>query len=216
MMPFMLWFPTERFRHMRDADGGNAFFGTTAELFLLALVVASGGIYLAGPAILAVLAPDVAFDRAVLGLVLLSMVAIGMTHPLNVGLLKPGHTHENMYAIAAGIAVLAVAILPLTAILGPAGAALARLVGSLAFLAAIVVLSQRCHRVGFAFGRMALVVFAGAGLAVSIDLALPDPSFAAAIARAGLFGIVAAAAVAVALALSPRAAPLRAMLRPRP
>ena len=196
LMPFMLWFPTERFRHMRDADGGEAFFTTTAELFLLVLVIACGATFLAGPIVVATFAPEVTYAPGTLALVLLSMLAIGMTHPLNIGLLRPGQTHKNVYAIACGLTVLALLLLPLTALLGPLGAAAARAVGSVAFLVGIAWLSQRVDPVGFALLRMAAVVVAGMLAVAALQLALPGVGLPNVVLRTALFVALSAAIAA--------------------
>lgn len=212
LMPFMLWFPTERFRHLRDADGGERFFRATAEIFLLALVFVCGGVYLAGPIVVALLAPEVAFDPWVLGLILVATAVIGMTHPLNVGLLQPGETHKNVYTILVGLAVLALTIVPATAAFGASGAAAARLAGSIGFLLAVIVLSERSYRIGFNLARMALIAAAGILLVVSIDVAVPGATLLAAAIRCVLFTLVVTVAAAVVLAAAPQAAPLRARI----
>ncbi len=153
-MPFMLWFPVERFAHLNDPDGGSAFFDQAAHLLLALMLTVAGMVGLAGHELVDLFAPGLAYDPWTLVLLIMAIVTVGMTYPFNVGLLKPGHTHRNLYPVGAG-ALAAIAIgAVLIPWLGLQGAALAKLGGAIVALGTLMVLSQRIHRVAFRHGRM--------------------------------------------------------------
>lgn len=207
--PFMLWFPVERFRHLGDADGGSLFFRTAAILLLGALLAVAGGVWLAGPFLTGLMAPGVRFDPAVSGWILAATVAVGMGYPMNVGLLKPGLTHRNVYPslLAAPIAIgLAFLMAPAW---GMEGAAIARTVGAVAALVLLTALSQRAHRVDFAHARMIGLVGAAVLLVAVLDRGLPGDGLVASGLRAGLFVVCTTLATIGALDPGTRAGLLR-------
>lgn len=167
--PFMIWFPMERFRHFNDSDGGDRFFGTVAFLMLTALLLAAGIVWFSAPLLLGWFAPEIPYAPGVLLLLLAGVVAVGMSYPLNVGLLKPGFTHLNLIASAAGLTgalVLSVLLVPALGMIGGAGAKAA---ATLVFTAVLCGLSQRVHRVNFRFARLALLSAAAMALGVIIE-----------------------------------------------
>lgn len=203
--PFMLWFPVERFRHLQDPDGGSAFFSAAAILLLGMLLAISGSVWLIGPLLLELFAPGVGFDPVVSAYVLAATVAVGMSYPMNVGLLKPGLTHRNVYPslLAAFLSiVLAIVLVPS---LGAPGAGVAKVVGALAILTLLTVLSQQVHPVDFAYGRMTGLIAASAILAFTIDHAFQGSGPAARSVATGLFPMAVMAATLVALDASTRA-----------
>jgi O-antigen/teichoic acid export membrane protein len=168
IMPFSLWFAAERLRHMNAPGGGGAFFDRTALVLATACSAFAGATFVAGSFIVPILAPDAPFDPVVLGVVLLSTVAMGMTYALNIGLLKPGFTHLNVYPVMAGLAVVLLSGALLAPSLGPAGAAAARMLGTVIFLLVVAAWSQTIHPVPFRFGPIALIVAGSAFLALAI------------------------------------------------
>ena len=167
--PFMIWFPMERFRHFNDSDRGDRFFGTVAFLMLTALLLAAGIVWFSAPLLLGWFAPGNPYAPEVLLLLLVGVVAVGMSYPLNVGLLKPGYTHLNLIASAAGL----VSALVLSALLVPAfgatGGAGAKAIATLVFTTVLCGLSQRVHRVNFSFVRLALLSAAAVAHGVAIE-----------------------------------------------
>lgn len=197
--PFMLWFPVERFRHLRDADGGNLFFRTAAVLLLGMLLATAGAVWLAGPLLTLLMAPGVLFDPVVSGWILAATVAVGMGYPMNVGLLKPGLTHRNVFPslLAAPISIgLAFALVPGW---GMEGAAIAKTSGAVAALVILTTLSQQAHRVDFAYGRMIGLVGAATVLILIIDRTVPGAGPVAGCLRAGLYFVSIMFATAAAL-----------------
>ncbi len=185
--PFMLWFPVERFRHLQDADGGSAFFSAAAVLLLGMLLAVSGSVWLMGPLLMQLFAPGVGFDPVVSAYVLAATVAVGMGYPMNVGLLKPGLTHRNVYPslLAALLSMaLAVALVPS---LGPTGAGVAKAVGAVAVLAMLTILSQRVHRVVFAYGRMMALAAMSVALLAVMDRVLQGSDMTARGVAAAVF-----------------------------
>jgi O-antigen/teichoic acid export membrane protein len=202
VVPFSLWFAPERLRRMDAPDGGAAFFDRTALTLTAICCLFGGATYLAGRYLVALLAPESPFDGTTLAAILIAASATGLTYALNIGLLKPGHTHLNVYSILAGLSIA----IPLSALLigpmGPHGAALARLAGTLAFLVAVAWMSQRIHRIAFSYPIMVLMALATMGASGLIAQTLPGGTLPEVILRlavfTGVFGVIVGASRLVA------------------
>lgn len=198
VMPFSLWFAAERLRHVHDPDGGARFFDRVALGLTAACAAAAGSAQLAGPALVGMLAPGVAFDAASLAALLVASSLIGLTYALNIGMLKPGHTHLNVAPVALGLVVALLAAPVLTWVAGPEGAAAGRLLGTLAFLVVLARMSQRIHPVAFSHRAMASIALATALLVAAVAAALPGDTLAAAALRVTAFlGLWSAAGLAL-------------------
>ncbi len=195
--PFMLWFPVERFRHLNDPDGGVDFFNAAAYVLLALMLGVAGGVALFGRELVALFAPSLPYDAWTLLVLLMAIVLTGMSYPLNVGLLKPGHTHRNLYPVGIGALAMIAGGATLIPLLGTNGAALAKLIGAGVTLATLIVLSQRVHPVAFGFGRMLVL---GLGVAVLMLLLGPGPGSGWPLAlRVGIFFVGMLATVAATL-----------------
>lgn len=155
VQPFALWWPTARFEHQRDADGGNRFFAETASLTLAVLLLSGGMLWLLAPAVLPWFAPGVALRSDVLLLLVLALVLRAIATPLNVGGLTPGHTHWNAIGVLAGSVVNLVLCFLLIPPYGILGAAWATIIGYLAYAFGLGIISQRIRHVPFAYSKMA-------------------------------------------------------------
>lgn len=185
--PFMLWFPVERFRHLNDPDGGGDFFNAAAYVLLALMLGVAGGVALFGRELVSLFAPTLPYDAGTLIVLLMAIVITGMSYPLNVGLLKPGHTHRNLYPVGIGAVAMIVVGAVLIPELGPNGAALAKLIGAGVTLATLIILSQRAHPVAFSFGRMLVL---GLGAAALMLLLGPGPGSGWPLAlRVGIFSV---------------------------
>lgn len=167
--PFGLWWPTERFRWLESEDGGRQFFRAVSVGMLVVLLLAAGVLWLASDWVVSWFAPGVSSNRRVALLLIFSMVARGMAYPLNVGALKEGKTHWNMYAaLAAAVinAALCFLLIPRAGIVGAAGATIATHICYTAFL---TVLSQRLHPVPLPYGAMAGLIIISAILIIAVS-----------------------------------------------
>jgi O-antigen/teichoic acid export membrane protein len=154
VIPFGLWFPPERFRHMDDADGGHRFFIRTGLGLTAICGFLSGGIWLARDPVLSLIAPGVVAAPVIMACCLAAVICLALSQALNVGLLLPGHTSKNAICSAVGLAVTVVASVGLVPVAGAAGAALGRLLGGLVLLTMTAMWSHRVLAVHFAFTRL--------------------------------------------------------------
>ena len=198
VMPFSLWFAAERLRRMQDRDGGSAFFDRTALGLTAACCAASGSAFLVSPSLVALLAPGAAFDALSLAALLTASSLIGLTYALNIGLLKPGKTHLNVYPVAVGLLVTLAAGPVLARAMGPDGAAIGRLLGTLVFLVVLARLSQRIHPVAFRHARMIGLAAATAIASAAVAAAVPGDTTGGACVRLFLFLCLVALAAGVA------------------
>jgi O-antigen/teichoic acid export membrane protein len=145
--PFGLWWPTERFRRLESGDGGRRFFRTVTVGMLAVLMMTAGILWLASDWIVSWFAPGVLPNRLVALLLLVSMIARGMAYPLNVGALKEGKTHWNIYGALSGAVVNGILCFLLIPSFGIVGAACAALLSHICYTAFLTVISQRIHPV---------------------------------------------------------------------
>lgn len=168
--PVNLWWPTARFQHMKDSDGGQAFFRGAATKIggvyaLVALLLICGS-----PFVLPILGPGVAADPGIAALMVVAAFLQAFQVVLNVGLLSAGHTAKTFY-IAASVAVLHTAgCLALIPAFGVYGAALMGVISAAAFALAVNWASQRVARVRHDFrvigAEFFLVAFAALFMAI--------------------------------------------------
>jgi O-antigen/teichoic acid export membrane protein len=174
--PLALWWPTVRFNHLNDADGGDAFFGATAVMVLQIYLVVAGTLWFAAPMLVSWFAAGISFQPAVVAGYLIAMVCSGMSNPLNIGLLQQGRTHLNIYGVFGGAGLQLVLNVILVPRYGAAGAAGAAAAGALASMLVLTALSQRVHPVRFPFARLAGLVLlysaVGAGVSVAVPAAM--------------------------------------------
>ena len=160
--PFALWWPSERFRQRKKADGGRKFFPRIAMNFLVVLLASSGSLWLITGWLLPFFAPGIAFNSTVILLLLFGGILAAMAYPLNVGLLDEGQTHKNIYAVLLAAIINIILALILIPKFHLIGAAWANLLGYGVYMIAFSQFSQRVFPVAFAYGRM----FALTGLAL--------------------------------------------------
>ncbi len=156
-MPLMMWFPAERFRHLNDPDGGERFFRVTAFLILALLLTVSGVVFLYGSKLTTIIGRGAKYSPVVLAMLLTGVIATGMAHPLNIGLLKPGRSHLTIVPVmVAGVAGFAASriVVPWG---GLAAAAAVKAATLIVAMAVTLWLSQKHHPVRFHPGRLALL-----------------------------------------------------------
>ena len=163
VIPFGLWFPSERFRHLEDQDGGRRFFARTSAVLAVICAYLSGGVWLSRDLLLSLIAPGATASPAILACCLAGVVCLALSQALNVGLLMPGHTGKNAVCSAYAITATVIAAAGLVPFLGPLGAGLSRLAGGLVSMIVTAVLSNRVCPVPFPYRAM-LGYFGGAVL----------------------------------------------------
>jgi O-antigen/teichoic acid export membrane protein len=97
LTPFALWWPSERFRRMKAPAEAPRYFRRTAMAMQLALLIASGALYLGAGRLLGLFAPQLAFDARVMLPLVLATVLSGIAYALTPGLLEAGKTHVTIY-----------------------------------------------------------------------------------------------------------------------
>lgn len=175
VVPFGLWFPTERFKRLNDIDQGRLFFRRSAAALSVICAYVSGIVWLGRDILLPLIAPGVVASPLVLGCCLGSVTCLALSHAVNVGMLMPGHTGKNVTctAMAAAAAVAAAAIL--TPPFGPDGAAISRLLAGLVLVGVTALSSHRVFPITFPFVGMLMYFAASVIAAVVIDGATSTP-----------------------------------------
>lgn len=154
VIPFGLWFPPERFKHIGDPDQGHAFFKNTAIVVALVCAYLSGCVWLARDIVLPLIAPGIIASPLVLACCLGGVTCLAMSHAFNVGLLQPGHTSKNAYCTLYAVAATVLAAFALVPLFGMAGAAISRLTGGIVLVAVTAMYSYRVTPIAFPFGRI--------------------------------------------------------------
>lgn len=164
--PINLWWPTARFRHARDADGGAAFFASATIILLWYYLTVAVVAWALAPHFVEFYAQGVSgYDATTMGLLLCAAVATGMSTPINVGTLNEGKTHW----ITGTVGVGAIVGVGLAGLLVPPYGYIGAGIGSLAAQCAALLfaywISQRIQPVAIRFGKLILLVL-GFGFAV--------------------------------------------------
>jgi O-antigen/teichoic acid export membrane protein len=149
VVPFSLWFPPERFKHLDDSDGGRGFFVRVAITLAVICAFSCGNVWLARDVVMSLIAPGMAVSPLVLAFCLGAVICLAFSQALNVGLLTPGHTGKNAICSASAIGATVFAAIILVPRFGLYGAALSRLVGGLFFLIVTAAWSERVLAIGF-------------------------------------------------------------------
>jgi O-antigen/teichoic acid export membrane protein len=159
-LPIQLWWPVARFTHLKDADGGAAFFARASLLGVTFFSVVLLGVAAIGPVIFRWFAPGESMDIWLFLLMLCGQYLQVSAVFFNVGLLNQGTTYLN----AVVWAVTAVAQLTLQTILVPRygvlGAAVGQACGALCALGLQYTLSQRRRFVRYPLGSLAAIIVA--------------------------------------------------------
>jgi O-antigen/teichoic acid export membrane protein len=172
VIPFGLWYPTERFRRLGVTGEGHRFFISTAAVLAVVCMYCSGLVWLARDLLLAWIAPGAAASPLILGCCLAAVISLALSQALNVGLLLPGHTFKNAICSLCAVVGTALAASVLVRLAGVDGAAISRLFGAVVMTGVTAVLSQRVCRVAFPFIAMLIYFAASAGALVAINLLL--------------------------------------------
>lgn len=188
--PFNLWWATERFKRLADDDGGKAFFANTALLVLVLYLVAGGILWIVSPTVVAFFAPDVPYRGDVIIVLIMSVIAMSMAGPLNIGLLNEGKTHLNIIAASVGALLHVSLCVALIRPFGAMGGAIATLLSYGAYSGFLNYLSQRVYPVPFPYSAMLKVVIVAAlGLCATAVVDVENEYLAAA-AKGGVFAMV--------------------------
>ena len=197
VIPFGLWFPPERFKHIEDTDRGQAFFIRTTIVLTEISMLLAGYLWLARNATLSLIAPGVVASPAVLGLCLGAVICLALSQVLNVGLLTPGHTAKNAICTGLAAAVTIGGALVLVPIFGTEGAAGSRLAGGLVLVVATAAYSNRVLPIDFPFLMLLLYLAASLAALIVLDhLASGGGELAIGFVEAGWIGLWLSAAAA--------------------
>lgn len=177
VIPFGLWFPPERFKHVNDPDGGHAFFKRTAGVVALICIYLSGCVWLARDVVMPLIAPGIVASPLVLACCLGGVTCLALSHAFNVGLLQPGHTGKNAYCTIYAVGATFLAACILVPLFGTMGAAISRLTGGIVLVTVTALFSYRVTPIAFPFARIVGCFAAGIAAAWLIDQAVPVKGF---------------------------------------
>lgn len=154
LTPIALWWPTARFEHVCDSDGGQAFFSDMAEKLAILYGMAGACLWIISPVLVRFFAPQMTYSPFVLAGLCIAVVFRGMEPPLNIGLLKEGKTHWSMVMV--GVGAMAQICLCLYAVpkWGAVGAAFATAVSSVISTGLVHLMSQRIHPVDLKYSKI--------------------------------------------------------------
>jgi O-antigen/teichoic acid export membrane protein len=160
--PFNLWWPTARFLHLGDPDGGAAFFSRATLQMLFAFTFIGSSLWLLAPTVLTWLAPGVIYSPAIGGALIVAALAVAMSSPLNIGLLKEGNTKWIPIILLISVAVQMGLALVFVRHWDGLGVACATAVSATLSLILQRLLSQRFHPVNLPYFKMfAVLAFLG-------------------------------------------------------
>ncbi|OHD76103.1 MAG: hypothetical protein A2V99_03560 [Spirochaetes bacterium RBG_16_67_19] len=185
--PFGIWWPTERFRELEARDGGRSFFRIVSAGLLALLLAAGGGLWILSERVILWFAPGVPFNRSVILLLLIATAARGMSYPLNIGALKAGKTHWNIYSVLAAAVINLLLSFMLIPSHGLIGAACATMLSYFCYTVFLALISQRLHPVPFPYLTMLVLIVISLLLLIAIQRFLTGlPVFPKAIAYSTL------------------------------
>lgn len=163
--PLNMWFPSARFKHVKDVDGGAMFFRRCALIVFLVLVFVSGLLWLAAPLLVQLLNPTQEPDSHAVAFLLIGSSATALAGIMNVGILAGGKTKFTLYATLITGGVQIALLFALTPHWGIDAAAFSTCIAGCVGLVLQNYLSQRLHRVPYAYGKMlAVALFAAVGI----------------------------------------------------
>ncbi len=177
VIPFGLWFPPERFKHMTDPDQGHTFFKKTAIAVALVCAYLSGCVWLARDIVLPLIAPGIVASPLVLACCLGGVTCLALSHAFNIGLLQPGHTRKNAWCTLYAVAATVLAAGVMVPIFGMPGAAVSRLAGGVVLVAVTAIYSYRVTPIAFPFSRIAACFAVAIAAAWVIDRTMPGRDF---------------------------------------
>lgn len=149
--PINLWWPTARFQHLEDADGGVNFFSRSALQLVLALSAAVGCLWLFSPVLVSWLSPHVVVSPVVVAGLALASFFTAISLPFNIGTLKEGHTHWAPIGLVFSVAIQMGCALIFVKYWGVMGVAWATCLGALFSLCFQNWISQRIHPIPFPY-----------------------------------------------------------------
>lgn len=158
--PVNLWWPTARFAHQKDVDGGMAFFRNAALLLGALYSVAAVILVIASPFLIPLLGQGAPVLLPVAGLLIVATYFSCMQVVLNVGLLSAGHTSKNFWAASSVAIFNVIACFAIVPGHGALGAAAVSAFSAFALLAGLHGLSQQVIKVPQRYGLLTLQALA--------------------------------------------------------
>lgn len=152
--PINLWWPTARFVHLDDQDGGVIFFSKATLQILFFLTFMGSSLWLVAPTILNWLAPEAIYSSTIVGALIISGLAVAMSSFLSIGLLKEGKTKWIPIILAVSALIQIELALMFVRPWGSLGVACATAVAAIFGLILQRVISQFFHRMNLPYLKM--------------------------------------------------------------
>lgn len=152
--PINLWWPTARFVHLDDQDGGATFFPKATLQILFFLTFMGSSLWLIAPTVLTLLAPGAIYSSTIVGALIVAALAVAMSSLLNIGLLKEGNTKWIPIVLLVSAVMQIGLALAFVRQWGGAGVACATAVSAILGLTLQRVLSQQFHRMDLPYLKM--------------------------------------------------------------
>lgn len=156
--PINLWWPTARFQHLEDSDGGVSFFSRSALQLVLALSVAVGCLWLFSPILVSWLSPHVVVSPLVVAGLALASFFTAISLPFNIGTLKEGHTHWAPIGLVFSVVIQIGCALVFVKYWGVIGVAWATFLGALFSFCFQNWISQRIHPIPFPYFYVVTII----------------------------------------------------------
>ena len=160
MAPINLWWPSARFAHLKDSDGGQKFFSNWSLILCTYYALAAAILLLFQSALMPLLSNGAPTDYMTLVFLLFGMLIYGVTVPMNVGLFEAHSTRYNLLVAIIAAVVHLVACFILIPIAGLRGGGAAILLSFIVLLFGIHVASQRFRPIRFNYGLLLIPLMA--------------------------------------------------------
>lgn len=173
--PINLWWPTARFQHLEDADGGVSFFSRSAMQLVLALSAAVACLWLFSPLLVSWLSPHAVVSPIVVAGLALASFFTAISLPFNIGTLKEGHTHWAPIGLVFSVVIQMSCALIFVKYWGAIGVAWATCLGSVFSFGFQNWISQRIHPIPFPYFQIATIILWSALSALVVFFLFENP-----------------------------------------
>ena len=164
--PLNLWWPTVRFRHLSDDDGGEAFFGRAIIQLITLFFAAGAGLWFVSPWLLQIMSPYANPEESIVVALIISAVAMAISVPFNVGALKEGKTKWNILIVGIPTSLQVLLTVMVAPKFGAVGVAWCTCLGSCLLLMLTIFISQKIHPVRWPV--LDIIIAVGSILLISI------------------------------------------------
>lgn len=152
VMPLNMWVPAARFKHIKDADGGQVFFRNLTLNAGLVLVGFAGLLITVSKELMDFFSPNNnAYSLLIIAALSFSCVVNGMCSTMNIGLLNQGQTHKNFVATCLAGGLQIISLIVFIPKFGIQAAAIITLIASLFNLGIQNYLSQKLYYINYPY-----------------------------------------------------------------